>query len=832
MTKLAFRNPTPSYERLLDTIHKRPRPIVAWVGAGLSAPAGLPSWKKLREELENELEAMAQATPPRRAELGGRLGEIRRHNDPWKAFGLLQNALGEATFRASIREKLAPALKVPVPELYTELWRLPVNGMINLNIDRLAQRALTLERPGQHFIERHGRSVTTLIGRITQDTFIANLHGFFEDPDTWVFTDFQRSELLKDPRYHEFVRDCAKYCTIVMIGISADDSAVLDHFVRASIDGLPLETHYWLTDRVDVPAEVEKYGISVIRYDNSDGQHRALMEFAQDASRLSPSLMPPPVVTLAAPGSPMLRSPNEMVALAPNLIRAELNSAAAAILANSNDETYEEFDAFCKKYARPILNAGYVSNDPSEEADTILNYRVSKNSEDKEGAFGKVWRATDDEGRDVALKIFRYEVREKPGLLRAFRRGIRSLRILSEHGLPGIVGFKAASEIPPVVVMEWVEGLNLQEAVPTHLIKSWPVRTRIARDLARIIFSAHNVPERVLHRDIRPANIMLRDFFQDPDTAELVVLDFDLSWHVGSLEQSVFAGTGSPYLAPEQFAAVKGATSRSAAVDSFGYGMTLFFLLTGQEPGSAFRSDWAQSVKNAVGGQRYKEWMSLPARLCRLIFNCTKIDQNQRPLFSQIVYEMETMFDALDSPETVRDMGFLAEEVLARAPDMVGYESIDSGGFVRNSPSGLRVELGPSTSADSAVTLRIIFQQVGTERFHNLAAIGDYFKKIRERLTKEQLTSNSGGKVLTLSHGSCILEVDVYLESYSDFLKFCAVFVEFTGRLSTIVARWRSATASQVRMAGSSLRCMNSPSVSRPLIWCSRSISIRSRTMP
>ena len=363
---------------------------------------------------------------------------------------------------SSISVATSPALKVPVPDLYKQLWMLPVNGMINLNIDRLAQRSLTEARPGEFFHERHGRAVTALIGRILQDRFIANLHGQFEDPSTWVFTDHERSELLKDERYHEFIRDCAKYCTIIMIGMSADDVAVLDHFRRAAIDGLPLDTHYWLTDRDDVPSEVEKYGISVIRYANADRSHRALSQFVYDAGKIEVPVALPPVIPASSGSVAMLRPPAEMVALAPNDIRDELNSAASSLLSTPSSSAYGDFDDFCKRYARAILNAGYVSNDPEERADRILEYRITGTSEDREGAFGKVWRAVDSAGAEVALKIFRYEVREKPGLLRAFRRGIRSLRILSKHKLPGIVEFKAASEIPPVLVMEWVNGANLK----------------------------------------------------------------------------------------------------------------------------------------------------------------------------------------------------------------------------------------------------------------------------------------------------------------------------------------------------------------------------------
>lgn len=789
MENYAFPAVTKSYERLIDTIRKRPRPVVAWIGAGVSAPAGLPSWKKLRGDLENELRQKAVSEPVRRKELEGRLAELAKQDDPWKAFGMLQSALGEATFRASIRERFANALKVDIPDLYRRLWSLPLDGIINLNIDRLAQRGFTDVFPGKFFIERHGRAVTALIGRITQDRFIANLHGQFEDPTTWVFTDYERSELLKDERYHEFIRDCLKYCTIVFLGISADDVAVLDHFRRAKLDQLATDTHYWLTDREDVPVEVERYGISVIKYANNDGAHRAVSLFLQDASKVEPVSKSPPVVAQVISDGDQLPEPNDLLALSPNLIRKQLNIAGGAILAMAGVDAYAKFDEFCKKYARAILNATYVSNDPEEEADRILDFRIIDSAEDKEGAFGKVWRAIDDCGENVALKIFRYEMREKPAMLRAFRRGIRSLRILAAHNLPGIVGFRSASEVPPVLAMDWVEGPNLQEAVATGMLRDWSLNLRIARDLARIIYSAHNLPERVLHRDIRPANIMLRDFYADPTEAEVVVLDFDLSWHVGAQEQSVHAGAGSAYLAPEQVSSVKGATSRSAAVDSFGFGMTLYYLLTGKEPQSAFLTSWPTVVRNDVSSRSCREWKSLPKRISRLISECTQVDQHRRPLFSQIVYQLETLCDVLMKSEFIADMDLLSEEVMARSPEMVGYEALEGGVFRRDSPYGLRVELSSADSVDSMLVLSITFQQMGTERFQNLAAIGDYFKKIVEMLGEQDLLPKSGMRNVNIGVGNYVLTADIALDDFAGFEKFSATFNKAVHHLATLLAR-------------------------------------------
>ena len=118
-----------------------------------------------------------------------------------------------------------------------------------------------------------------------------------------------------------------------------------------------------------------------------------------------------------------------------------------------------------------------------------------------------------------------------------------------------------------VVVMDWVDGPNLTEAVQKKVLKNWTMILTLARDLARIIHAAHLLPERVLHRDIRPPNVMLRDFWTNGNELNVVVMDFDLSWHVDALEKSIVAKPLG-FMAPEQLHQRESASTRSATRSS------------------------------------------------------------------------------------------------------------------------------------------------------------------------------------------------------------------------------------------------------------------------
>ena len=185
-----------------------------------------------------------------------------------------------------------------------------------------------------------------------------------------------------------------------------------------------------------------------------------------------------------------------------------------------------------------------------------------------------------------------------------------------KRDVAGMVAYQEASEIPAFVVMDWVDGPTLSAAREARQIDDWGSILKIGCQMTDIIRHAHAIPERVLHRDIRPANIMLKGFYGRPDEWRVVVLDFDLSWHQGALEQSVIHGAVAGYLAPEQIQAIPGASTRHAAVDSFGVGMTLYFMIAGTDPLPAqhLHRDWEKDGAGGCFGSCQHE-LDLPTRI-------------------------------------------------------------------------------------------------------------------------------------------------------------------------------------------------------------------------
>ena len=168
-----------------------------------------------------------------------------------------------------------------------------------------------------------------------------------------------------------------------------------------------------------------------------------------------------------------------------------------------------EYEKFLSDYGEAVYRAWSISTSPSKNIffDYTLKRQIAK------GAFGQVFEAMTKDGSPVAIKVLHGDVREEPHMLVSFRRGVQSMRILSEHHVHGMVPYLAAWEVPTSSVMELIDGPNLEDAVDANYVDNWETRLRIACALTKIIRTAHSLPERVLHRDLRPANIMLKGYY-------------------------------------------------------------------------------------------------------------------------------------------------------------------------------------------------------------------------------------------------------------------------------------------------------------------------------
>lgn len=192
------------------------------------------------------------------------------------------------------------------------------------------------------------------------------------------------------------------------------------------------------------------------------------------------------------------------------------------------------------------------------------------------GGQARVYRAWQtDLNRPIALKLLPSSFATNDEAHARFRREIDNVARLNH---PNIVRVFEAGEIEghSFFTMEFLEGRDAED-----LIKKSPLSpddaAGIIEAVARAVGEAHR--NAIVHRDIKPGNIILRA----DDTP--VLTDFGLAQDLGHSEQLTQTGVsmGTPaYMSPEQ---ARGERDRvGVKSDIYSLGATLFTLLTGKRP--------------------------------------------------------------------------------------------------------------------------------------------------------------------------------------------------------------------------------------------------------
>ena len=241
----------------------------------------------------------------------------------------------------------------------------------------------------------------------------------------------------------------------------------------------------------------------------------------------------------------------------------------------------------------------------------------------RRGGIGRVTRAVNAQGEAVALKQLILPTRDEfdddvahealvAKFKAAFREEYECHRALSGlKGFPRLYGWGEVDGVP-AIVMEWVEGETLARLRPRLAVDdagrlSPLVAARLGRDLFDLLCRMSLVGEGFVHRDISPANIMVRTARLPLDrqlaegTFDLCLIDFGSSL---ALEPaSAVAGTGGKASFTERYATLRRATvayappemltddisdlrvlRMSPAIDVYAAASTVYELIAGVAP--------------------------------------------------------------------------------------------------------------------------------------------------------------------------------------------------------------------------------------------------------
>lgn len=199
-----------------------------------------------------------------------------------------------------------------------------------------------------------------------------------------------------------------------------------------------------------------------------------------------------------------------------------------------------------------------------------------------EGAFAQVYRVKHRVFGRQAMKVFKVPIRPEQDISALLSEAV----ILKRFQHSNIVRVYDAGTLQLggddycYLTMEYAGGGTLHDLWRSYGLNR--MRAVLAVDLVRQAAAglalAHSVSPPIIHRDIKPTNILVAIA---PEGYQAKVSDFGLARHVNPLTLMATAAGTPIFKAPEIFAVAK---SDSPAADVWSLGVTLYFLLTDQMP--------------------------------------------------------------------------------------------------------------------------------------------------------------------------------------------------------------------------------------------------------
>lgn len=208
-----------------------------------------------------------------------------------------------------------------------------------------------------------------------------------------------------------------------------------------------------------------------------------------------------------------------------------------------------------------------------------------------------VLKSNADHKIDISLEIARQE--------------IQMLQNLRHPAIPQISGV-IENENYVCVIQEYIEGKNLNALVDQFGPYPADYVVSLAKQICAFLAYIHSFHPPYIYRDMKPANIILQP------NGYIKIIDFGImrTYKPGKMKDTVALGTRG-YAAPEQY----GTAQSDPRTDIFGLGVTMYFLLTGDDP----RNPNFNGMKPIRALNP-----SIPKGMEYIIEKCTRIDPNQR----------------------------------------------------------------------------------------------------------------------------------------------------------------------------------------------------------
>lgn len=249
---------------------------------------------------------------------------------------------------------------------------------------------------------------------------------------------------------------------------------------------------------------------------------------------------------------------------------------------------------------------------PTLDHSTLGRYRIERQL--GRGAMGAVYLGRDPQiGRQVAIKTMALASEfEGAELVEARQRFFREAETAGRLQHPDIVTIFDAGEDHELayIAMEYLKGHDLQRHTQSAQLLPVPVVVQIGERVASALAHAHS--QGVVHRDVKPANVMV-----DLAHGVVKVTDFGIARITDSSRTRTGMVLGTPsFMSPEQMSGRR----VDGRADLYSLGVMLFQLLTGQLP---HRAESMAKLMYAIANETAPDLRTLrpdiPEALARLV---------------------------------------------------------------------------------------------------------------------------------------------------------------------------------------------------------------------
>lgn len=242
-----------------------------------------------------------------------------------------------------------------------------------------------------------------------------------------------------------------------------------------------------------------------------------------------------------------------------------------------------------------------------------------------EGAVAKVYKAYHpDLRRNASMKILHPRLLKDSEFVSSFKEEASNLARLKHPNIVQIYDASITSKFP-YFVMEYIQGRSLRQYMTEFKQKQTriPITTslRIVYSIGLALAFAHK--NNVIHRDVKPSNILLED------SGRVVLTDFGLARLTGQPDltpESLPVGTPA-YAAPEQALG----SAPEARSDLYSLGIIFFEMLTGFQPNRA--TDSLQTTINHITRDipsPLDYFPELPEEVADIVVKATRRNINER----------------------------------------------------------------------------------------------------------------------------------------------------------------------------------------------------------